>query len=122
MKKKILVVEDEPGLVVMLRARLESEGYKVYSAFDGLEGIKQAKKLKPDIILVDIMMPKLDGYAMTQRLKEDDITTGIPIIVVSIKETMKDLFRKIGVNCYFTKPFSDEDLLSAVKKIVSDKK
>lgn len=119
MRKKILIVEDEPGLVLMLKARLESEGFQVHSAADGIDGIKKAKTIRPDIILVDIMMPKLDGYSMAQRLKEDDITTGIPIVVVTVKETMKDLFKKIGVNHYFTKPFNDEELLGTIKNILS---
>lgn len=120
MKKKILIVEDEPDLVLMLKARLESEGYEVYSAYDGIEGIKKTKKIKPDVILVDIMMPKLDGYSMAQRLKEDDSTTSIPIIVVTIKETMKDLFTKMGINHYFTKPFKTEELLDAIKRVMSE--
>lgn len=119
-KKKILIVEDEPDLVLMLKERLKSEGYNVEAAFDGVEGIEKAKKTKPDLILVDVMMPKLDGYSMAQRLKEDDSTTGIPIIVVSIKETMKELFQKLGVNHFFTKPFDTEQLLSAIKNILAD--
>lgn len=119
-KKKILVVEDEPDLVLMLKERLKSQGYKVEAAFNGLEGIEKAKKIKPDLILVDVMMPELDGYSMTQRLKEDDLTTGIPIIVVTIKETMKELFQKLGVNDFFTKPFDTEQLLSSIKNILAD--
>ncbi|NQU73912.1 MAG: response regulator [Candidatus Omnitrophica bacterium] len=119
-KKKILVVEDEPDLVLMLEARLTSEGYEVHSAFDGLEGIKKAKKVKPDIILVDIMMPKLDGYSMSKRLKEDDITTGIPIVVISGKDTMRSLFKALGVNHYFTKPIKMDELLTAIANILAD--
>lgn len=119
MKKKILIVEDEKDLILMLRERLESEGYEVHSAPDGIEGIKKAKALRPDIILVDVMMPRLDGYSMAQKLREDDLTTGIPIIAVTIKETMRELFKKIGVNHFFTKPFNDEELLSAIKNILA---
>ncbi len=119
-KKKILVVEDEPDLVLMLKERLKSQGYKVEAAFNGLEGIEKAKKIKPDLILVDVMMPELDGYSMTQCLKEDDLTTGIPIIVVTIKETMKELFQKLGVHNFFIKPFDTEQLLSAIKNILAD--
>jgi DNA-binding response OmpR family regulator len=119
-KKKILVVEDEPDLVLMLRERLKSEGYRVEAAFDGMEGIEKAKRIRPDLILVDVMMPKLDGYSMAQRLKEDDLTTGIPIIVVTIKETMRELFQKLGVNNFFTKPFDTEELLRAIKGILAD--
>lgn len=119
-KKKILVVEDEPDLVLMLEARLQSEGYEVHSAFDGLEGIKKAKKVKPDIILVDIMMPKLDGYSMSKRLKEDDITTGIPIVVISSKDTMRGLFKALGVNHYFTKPIEMNELLTTIANILAN--
>ena len=118
-KKKILIVEDEPDLVLMLKARLKSEGYDVYSAFDGIEGIKKTKELRPDLILIDVMMPKLDGYSMAQRLKEDDVTTGIPIIVVTIKDSMETLFRKIGINHYFTKPFKTEELLNTIKNVLA---
>jgi len=119
-KKKVLVVEDEPDLVLMLEARLTSEGYEVYSACNGLEGIKKAKKVKPDIILADIMMPKLDGYSMSKRLKEDDVTTGIPIIVISVKGTMRGLFKALGVNHYFTKPIAMDELLSTISNILAN--
>ncbi|MCX5715349.1 MAG: response regulator [Candidatus Omnitrophica bacterium] len=122
MKKKILVVEDEPGMVMLLKARLESRGYRVYSAKDGIEGIQKAKELHPDVILLDVMMPRLDGYSMAQRLKEDDTTTSIPLVVVTIKEAMRPLFKKLGVDYFFTKPFEDEELLSAVKRILSDER
>jgi len=117
-KKKILIVEDEPDIVLVVKARLESEGYEVHSAADGIAGIAKAKSIRPDVILVDVMMPKLDGYSMAQRLKEDDVTTGIPIIVVTIKDTMMDLFKKIGVSYYFTKPIDMDALLSAIKCII----
>lgn len=116
-KKKILIVEDEPDLVLMLKARLRSEGYQVYAAFDGLEGIAKAERLKPDVILADIMMPKLDGYSMAKRLKEADITTGIPLIIISVKETMKELFKGLGVNHYFTKPVNIDELLVVIKQL-----
>ncbi|MEI8175803.1 MAG: response regulator transcription factor [Candidatus Omnitrophota bacterium] len=120
MKKKILVVEDEPDLVVMLKARLESEGFSVESAGDGIEGIKKAKKIHPDIILVDFRMPKLDGYSMAQRLKEDDGTTGIPLIVISVTETVRDLFKALGVNYYFTKPLDIEHLLNTIRNVLGN--
>jgi DNA-binding response OmpR family regulator len=104
----------------MLRERLKSEGYNVEAAFDGLEGIEKAKKIKPDLILLDVMMPQLDGYSMAQRLKEDDLTTGIPIIVVTIKETMKELFQKLGINNFFTKPFDTDKLLGVIRTILAD--
>jgi CheY-like chemotaxis protein len=65
-------------------------------------------------------MPQLDGYSMAQRLKEDDLTTGIPIIVVTIKETMKELFQKLGINNFFTKPFDTDKLLGVIRTILAD--
>ena len=65
-------------------------------------------------------MPKLDGYSMAQRLKEDDVTTGIPLVVVTVKETMRPLFEKLGVSNFFTKPFEDEELLGTVERILAN--
>ncbi len=119
-KKKILIVEDEPDLITMFKARFESEGYRVDSACDGLDGIKKTKKIRPDLILLDIRMPKLDGYSMAKQLKEDDLTTGIPIIVVSAKETMKAFFKELGINHYFVKPVDIPDLLRDIKNMLKE--
>ena len=83
MKKRILVVDDEAHIVRIVKARLEANNYEVLTAYDGLSGIDNAVRFKPDLILLDIMMPVMDGYEVCRRLKADSMTSGIPIIVFS---------------------------------------
>ena len=113
-KKKILIVDDEADLVKMMKIRLEVSNYEVITASDGEEGIKQAEAGNPDVILLDIMMPKKDGYTLLRELKNKETTKSIPVIVITGKPGMKDLFEIEGVKDYIIKPFEKEDLLSRI--------
>ncbi|HLD28768.1 MAG TPA: response regulator [bacterium] len=116
--KKILVADDEPDIVEVIRMGLESEGYSVITASDGLETIKKAKEEKPDLILLDIMMPKLDGFSANLRMKADETLSRIPILVITGKGEMKKIFEEHdGINGYLEKPFHMDSLLTEVKKI-----
>ena len=112
--KKILVVDDEQPLVELLTANLEREGYEVISAGDGLTAIELAEHQKPDLILLDWMLPKLDGFEVCKRLRPK---TTAPIIMVTAKgeEIDKILGLEIGADDYITKPFSPREVLARVK-------
>lgn len=113
-KKKILIVDDEPELVEMLRMRLEASDYEVVSANDGEEGLQKTKSEKPDLVVLDIMMPKKDGYTFVKEMKTDKTTKHIPVIVLTAKTKMQDLFEMEGVKDYVVKPFESKELLAKI--------
>jgi CheY-like chemotaxis protein len=110
-KRKILIVDDEPDFAMLLKKRLEANGYGVAIATNGNEGLKQIKANRPDVILLDILMPEKDGYTMLQEMKRDESINKIPVIVVTAKPYMKDLFAIEGIHDYLIKPVDDDDLL-----------
>ena len=116
-KKKILVIDDEKDLVEELGIRLESVGYGVLAAFDGLEGLEKARKDKPDLILLDVMMPTLDGYHVCRELKKDPRTQSIPIIILTVKvhDESIALGKEAGADDYVTKPYETGLLLDKIK-------
>lgn len=115
-RKRILVIDDEPELVAMIKLRLEASDYDMLSAGDGEEGMTMAKKEKPDLIILDIMMPKKDGYTFVKEKKIDPEIKDIPVIILTAKTKMKDLFEIEGVSDYLVKPFEANELLEKVKK------
>ena len=117
-KKKILIVDDEPDFVEMLKMRLQSKGYEVIYAFNGNEGLKKTEDHRPDVILLDIMMPQKDGYTMLNELKRNEELCRTPVIVVTAKPGMKDLFEIEGVKDYILKPFEAEDLLLRINRAI----
>lgn len=114
MEPKILVVDDEKPIAEILRYNLEKEGYKVILAYDGEEAIKKAENDLPDLILLDIMLPKLDGFAVCKKLRQ---TMTIPILMLTAKEEEVDkvLGLELGADDYITKPFSNRELLARIK-------
>jgi CheY-like chemotaxis protein len=86
MAKKILIIDDEKGIIKVVTSRLIANGYEVISATDGVEGLEKAKKEKPDLVLLDIMMPVMSGYEVIEELKKDDATKSIPVIMVTAQE------------------------------------
>lgn len=117
-KRTILIVDDEIDFVNMIKIRLESKDYRVIGANDGQEGLKKAQKEKPDAILLDILMPGKDGYTMMRELKLNEDTKDIPVIVVTAKTGMSDLFELEGVEDYLVKPFDDKELLKRIEKVL----
>jgi len=115
--KKILIVDDEMDLVETVRFPLEVEGYHVLVSYNGEDALDQARKENPDLILLDLMLPKLDGYEVCRRLKCDDRCKHIPILMLTAKFQEKDkaLGMETGANEYITKPFDIRDLLKKVK-------
>jgi DNA-binding response OmpR family regulator len=115
MKKKILIIEDEEELVNGLKLNLCLEGYDVLWTLDGEEGINKALKEAPDLILLDIMLPKKDGLEVCQELRRKNITTPIIMLTAKSEEVDKIVGLEIGADDYITKPFSLRELLARVK-------
>jgi two-component system alkaline phosphatase synthesis response regulator PhoP len=115
--KKILIVDDEMDLVETVRFPLEMEGYDVLVSHNGEDALNQARKENPDLILLDLMLPNLDGYKVCRLLKFDDRYKHIPILMLTAKSQEKDkaLGMETGANEYITKPFDIRDLLKKVK-------
>jgi len=120
-KHKIIIVDDEPDFTLLLKKRLEANGYAVTSAANGDEGLKKIKTEKPDLVILDILMPQKDGYTMLQEMKLDGAINRIPVIVVTAKPFMKDLFALEGIRDYLTKPVDDEDLALRIKMALQPK-
>jgi len=117
MAKKILIVEDEPGILVSLRDELESEGYTVCTAERGDKALEIAKAKSPDLIILDIMLPVLDGYEVCKRLRMGGDMTPIIMLTVKDKEVDKVLGLELGADDYVTKPFSLRELTARVKAV-----
>ncbi|MBU4305584.1 MAG: response regulator [Candidatus Omnitrophica bacterium] len=118
MKKKILIVDDEVALVFMFKEFLESKGYIVFHAPDGENALKLVKEIIPDIIVLDIIMPKVDGFTVAKQIRYDEQLKNIPIIVLSAQQEMKELFAIEGIHDYLVKPVDQNVLLEMVRKRV----
>lgn len=114
MNKKILIVDDEKAIVDILNHNLKREGYDTIEAYDGEEAVEKAKQEKPDLILLDVMLPKMDGFTVCKIVRQ---TTNIPIIMVTAKEDVVDkvIGLELGADDYITKPFSVREVLARVK-------
>lgn len=116
--KKILVVEDTNDNLEILQLVLEREGYAVLVATDGLKGVAMAKSEKPDLVLMDIRIPEIDGYEATRRIKADPVTAAIPVIAVTSYAMSGDRKKSMDAGCndYITKPYLPPDLIAMVRK------
>lgn len=115
MGKKLLVVEDEKNIVDILAFNLKREGYEVVTAMDGAAGLALALEEDPDLILLDLMLPKMDGFEVCRRLREQGRTTPVIMLTAREEETDKVLGLELGADDYITKPFSMRELLARVK-------
>ncbi len=113
----LLIVEDERRMVELLRKGLEEEGHTVVCAADGVEGLEMSKTYDLDMIILDVMMPRLDGYELAKRLRADKIPT--PILMLTAKDSVQDIVRglDLGVDDYLTKPFSFNELLARLRAV-----
>ncbi len=117
--KKILIIDDDEDIISLIRIILENENYTVIGALNGDEGIKYALKEKPDLILLDIMMPGADGWEVMKMLHTDEKTRKIPVAMLTCKTDVRDKLTGLqeGAIDYITKPFSPEELITRVNKI-----
>jgi len=122
-QKKILVVDDEADLVETVRFVLELQGFNVLVSYNGEDALNQARKESPDLILLDIMLPKLDGYKVCRLLKFDERYKHIPILMLTAKTQEKDktIGKETGADEYITKPFEMDELIEKVKFHLSKK-
>lgn len=120
--KKILIVDDEQDIVESLKFVLEAVGYECYTAFNGDDGLKSAKEIVPDLILLDIMMPKMNGYKISRLLKFDNKYKDIPIIMLTARSQEEDklIGEETGANEYITKPFDLDYVVSKVNQYLKD--
>jgi DNA-binding response OmpR family regulator len=118
MSKKILVLEDDPGIQLSIKDEFESLGYRVLTAVDGEEGLEMVRKQNPDLIILDIMLPVLDGYEVCKKLRREGDNTPIIMLTVKDKEIDKVLGLELGADDYVTKPFSLRELVARVKAIL----
>ena len=124
MTKKILLIEDEPALQQTLGDFLKSAGFNVVSAFDGLSGVEMAKKEKPDLVILDLILPKKNGFEVLTDLKKNPATSVIPVMVLTNLESAEDVDRALegGASAYLVKTnYRLEEVLEKVKTLLSEK-
>ncbi len=119
-KKKILIVEDEPEFRMTLRMRLEANGFEVIEAEDGVMGLETARKSDPDLVMLDLMLPKMEGYQVARLLKFDNKHKNTPIIMLTARSQQSDRETglSVGADAYLTKPFKSEELLETINKLL----
>lgn len=118
MTKKVLIIEDEPGILLSLKDEFESEGYTVFTAENGEIGFKMVKQHRPDLVILDIMLPLLDGYEVCKKLRMESDTTPIIMLTVKDKEIDRVLGLELGADDYVTKPFSLRELMARAKAVL----
>lgn len=123
MPSKILVCDDERHIVRLIQVNLERHGYTVVTAFDGKEGLEKVKSEKPDLLVLDVMMPYMDGFEVLKSLRRDPATESLPVIMLTAKAQDKDVFEgyHYGADMYLTKPFNPMELVTFVKRISANK-
>ena len=119
-KSRILIVEDSKNTSVVLKDVLEGEGCSVFLAGDGVSGIAMARREKPDLILLDLLLPKLNGYEVCNSLKRDNLTRHIPILIISTMDSPESIekTRSCGAQTFMKKPYNLDDLLREIKRLL----
>ena len=120
MPKRLLIVDDEPELVLLMQVRLKASGYETLPATDGQSALEIAKKEKPDLIILDIMLPKMDGYKVCALLKKDARYAKIPIILFTARAQADDMKmgEEVGADAYITKPYDPQVLLAKIGELI----
>jgi two-component system alkaline phosphatase synthesis response regulator PhoP len=122
MPKKILAVDDERHIVRLIQVNLERAGYQVATAYDGREALQKIEADKPDLVVLDVMMPYMDGLETLKRIRANPATRALPVIMLTAKAQDQDVFQGYshGVDIYLTKPFNPIELLTFIKRIFSE--
>jgi two-component system, OmpR family, alkaline phosphatase synthesis response regulator PhoP len=117
---KVLVVDDEAPIRLLCRVNLEAEGMEVVEAADGEAGLALARSERPDVVLLDVMMPAMDGWQVAERMFEDDLTSQIPLVFLTARAELRDRARglELGGVDYITKPFNPTELASVVETLL----
>jgi len=118
--EKIVVIEDEPDILEVIQYNLQREGYDVVSSMSGEDGLEKIEKGNPQLVVLDLMLPEIDGIELCRKLKSDPLTQSIPIIMVTAKGEESDIVLGLGVGAddYVTKPFSPKELVARVKAVL----
>ena len=116
--KKILAIDDEPHVLTVIKKRLEANGYQVQTLEEPAAGLRKAAEWKPDLILLDISMPQMNGFEVLRRLKSSQTTVGIPVVMLSAAGVTENIFEaeKLWAADFVIKPFTAEDLLMAISR------
>jgi two-component system alkaline phosphatase synthesis response regulator PhoP/two-component system response regulator VicR len=119
MALKVLVCDDERHIVRLIQVNLERQGYTVVTAYDGKEGLEKIRAEKPDLVVLDVMMPYMDGFEVLKTLRREPATESLPVIMLTAKAQDKDVFEgyHYGADMYLTKPFNPMELVTFVKRI-----
>jgi two-component system, OmpR family, alkaline phosphatase synthesis response regulator PhoP len=120
--RRLLLVDDERGVVDILRVNMEGEGYEVYEANDGLEALERVRDVTPDLIVLDVMMPRMSGWEVLRRLEADPDTAGIPVVMLSVRTEEADIMRGLeqGALEYLTKPFDPLVVSRTIKMVLEE--
>ncbi len=121
-KLRILLVDDEPSIIKMVGKRLEVEGFEVMVAMDGQEALDKAQSIEPDLVVLDLMLPRLNGYEVCAMLKRDSRYQKIPIIMLSARSQEKDEKEALacGANVYLKKPFNSKELVEHIRALTHE--
>lgn len=119
---RILIVDDEPNIVLALELLMKKEGFEVHTVDDGEKAFHAVREFLPDLVLLDIMMPKMDGYEVCQRIRSDASMKSVRIVMLTAKgrEVEKEKGLALGADSYITKPFSTREVVSKVKELLTD--
>jgi DNA-binding response OmpR family regulator len=117
---KILVVEDEESLLKLESILLSSKGYSVTGVMDGKAALEEIKKNRPDLVLLDVMLPEMDGFEVCRRIKEESETAGIPVVMLTAKKSNQDIERgrQVGADAYITKPFKSTRVIEVIQGLI----
>lgn len=118
--KKILIVDDEPNIVLALKYLLQDEGYDTCECYDGDSALQQARQWQPDLVLLDVMMPGMDGLMVAKQIRENENMDHVPIIFLTAKGTSRDKLEgyEAGAELYLVKPFDNENIISKVAELL----
>lgn len=120
MSKRVLVVDDQPHIVRLIQVNLQKEGFEVTTASDGVEGLQRLREVRPDLVILDVIMPRKDGFEVLREAKADPELAEIPVIMLTVKTHNADIVEglKEGAELYLPKPFHPKELVSLVKRVL----